>query len=205
MALSPRTIQAVIEYCQLKTYRLFTNPGEFNILYIEGMDTEGELNNDSPNQFNDVRVVLDNNFRLAGNWSATTEPGRFYTLNPMNKKGAARIAFGQYKAWTIGFHGNSEPHRALIQVGSVKVFRDKNKDGLRTGDDLDEGLFGINQHWGYDLPLDNIGKASAGCLVGRTRQGHQQFMNIVSSDIRYQRDRTFLFSTIIIPGDKLKI
>lgn len=205
MSLSPRVIQAIIEYCQKQNYKLFTNPGEYNILYIEGMDTEGELNNDSPNQFNDVRVVLNHNFQFCGNWSATTEPGRFYTLNPMNKKGAARIAFGQFKAWAVGVHGNSEPHRALVQVGPVKVFRDANKDGLRTGDAIDEGLFGINQHWGYDLPLEDQGKASAGCLVGRTRQGHQQFMNIITGDIRYHRDRSFLFSSIIIPGDKLKL
>lgn len=29
-------------------------------------------------------------------WQATTEPGAYYTFNPMNAGGAARIAFGQY-------------------------------------------------------------------------------------------------------------
>ena len=27
---------------------------------------------------------------------------------------------------------------------------------IRTGDKLDTGLFGINQHWGYDYPRNDI-------------------------------------------------
>ncbi|MFB2881826.1 hypothetical protein [Floridanema aerugineum] len=196
-------IDLIVLYCQKMNYRLFTGKDEKNIIYVEGMDVEGNFNNDAPNQFNDVRLVLSNDFHLLGNWSATTEPGRFYTEHPMNPKGAARIAFGQYKAWAVGMHGNSQPHEALIQVAEVMVYRDSNKDGLRIGDGVDRGLFGINQHWGYDLPPDNIGRASAGCLVGRTRKGHLEFMSIVKTDPRYQADRRFLFTTTIIPGDQL--
>jgi hypothetical protein len=121
----------------------------------------------------------------------------------MNPKGAARIAFGQYRAWAVGRHGNSEPHEALIQVGAVKVHRDYNKDFIRTDDCIEEGLFGINQHYGYDLPRSDIGLASAGCLVGRTRVGHRDFMRIIKSDRRYQENKNFIFTATIIPGDKL--
>lgn len=205
MAISTYVIKKIIDYCEKQSYRLFTGKDEKNIIYVEGMDVDGNINSDAPNQFNDVRLVLSNEFRLLGNWSATTEPGRWYTLNPMNAKGAARIAFGQYKAWAVGTHGNSEPHEALVQVGEVAVWRDINKDGIRPEDKLDRGLFGINQHWGYDLPPDNIGRASAGCLVGRTRQGHREFMNIIKSDRRYQADRQYIFATTIIPSDKLDL
>lgn len=200
-----RVVQAIVEYCEKMNYKLFTGNHQTNIIYVEGMDVDGNVNSDEANQFNDVRLILSHNLQLLGNWSATTEPGRWYTNKPMNRNGAARIAFGQYKAWAVGQHGNSEPHEALVQVGEVIVYRDRNKDGLRTGDNLDRGLFGINQHWGYDLPLNNIGLASAGCLVGRTRQGHREFMNIIKSDPRYRSDRQFIFTTTVIPADKLSL
>lgn len=198
-----RILEKIVKYCQQKSYLLAKQEGETNIVYVEGMDVDGNINSDAPNQFNDVRILLTAQLRLLGNWSATTEPGRWYTEHPLNPKGAARIAFGQYKAWQIGKHGNSETHEALVQVASVKVYRDRNKDELRTGDSLDEGLFGINQHWGYDLPSENVGKASAGCLVGRSRQGHKEFMALLKRDVRYLKNQNFIFPTTIIPGDKL--
>jgi len=206
-------ITKVVDYCKAKGYKLATEEvGFVNIIYVEGMDTNGILNKDEPNQFNDVRLVLNSDLQLAkvdentfANWSATTEPGRYYTQNPMNAGGAARIAFGQYKAWSVGTHGNSQPHEALIQVAPVTVCRDKNKDGLRTGDRTETGLFGINQHWGGDAPVDNVGKWSAGCLVGRTKAGHKEFMKLAKTDPRYQRDRSYVFWTTIIPGDELGI
>lgn len=201
----------MVDYCKSKGYKLGSEePGLLTIIYVEGMDTNGEINRDEPNQFNDVRLVLDSDLQLAkisddiyANWSATTEPGRYYTQNPMNPGGAARIAFGQYKAWSVGRHGNSESHEALIQVAPVAVYRDKNKDMMRPGDKLDTGLFGINQHWGYDLPPDNVGKASAGCLVGRTREGHRQFMKLIKTHPRYLKDKNYIFWTTIIPGNEL--
>jgi hypothetical protein len=123
----------------------------------------------------------------------------------MNPKGAARIKFGQYKAWRVGIHygGGSEPHEALVQEAPITVHRDFNKDLFRTGDKLDTGLFDINQHWGYDMPRNNISFASAGCLVGRTREGHRQFMKLIKQDKRYQLNKNYLFVTTIIPGDEL--
>lgn len=85
----------------------------------------------------------------------------------------------------------------------ITVCRDYNQDFIRTGDKLDAGLFGVNQHWGYDLPVDDIGKASAGCLVGRRRQGHREFMEIIKSDCRYQADNDYVFYTTVIAGDDL--
>ena len=199
MSIPSYTIERILNYCRAKKYVLHTKPEEINIIYVEGMNTDGKLNNDEPNQFNDVRMVLDFQLRLLGCWSATTEPGRWYTEYPMNIKGAARIAFGQYQAWQVGIH---KDHQALVQATPITVHRDRNKDGLRTGDAIYEGLFGVNQHWGYDLPIDNIGKASAGCLVGRSRQGHREFMTLVKSDCRY-KDKNYIFTTIVVPGNEL--
>jgi hypothetical protein len=74
--------------------------------------------------------------------------------------------------------------------------RDQNKDGRRAGDLRQTGEFGLNQHWGYDLC--EVDKASAGSLVGQSKDGHRQFMALVKSDPRYQADRKYIFTTTIL-------
>ena len=120
--------------------------------------------------------------------------------------GAARIAYGQYKSWSVGMHPRSSPttaHEALVQVKDITVYRDLNEDFQRDGDKTFTGLFGINQHWGYDMPKNNIGNASAGCLVGRTKSGHREFMALVKADPRYIASRGFRFMTTVIPASDI--
>ncbi|PSB49762.1 hypothetical protein C7B67_16430 [filamentous cyanobacterium Phorm 6] len=209
-----KLIEKILSYMESENYEIFRLPGEKNIVYVEGMDKNGTINSDKSNHFNDLRLVFafdgvpprklrNGNAVIEGAWEGTTEPGYYYTDNPMNPKGAARIAFGQYQSWQIGIHGYSDPHEALIQVGLVRVHRDYNRDMIRTGDAIDEGYFGINQHWGHDHPIDDIHTASAGCLVGRTRVGHRAFMQLIKSDRRCVADPNFVFTTTIIPGNKL--
>lgn len=197
----------VVRYMLKKGYQVFSGSHEYTIFYVEGMNLDGSLNADNPNEFNDLRGVLDlykrRKPRLIDAWEGTTEPGFKYTYKPMNSAGAARIAFGQYKAWRVGTHGNSEPHEALVQAAPVKVHRDANKDFVRRGDRIEEGLFGINQHWGYDYPKNDIGFASAGCLVGRLRAGHREFMRLIKQDRRFQLNPGYLFVTAVLPGDEL--
>ncbi|HEY9601916.1 MAG TPA: hypothetical protein V6C85_09920, partial [Allocoleopsis sp.] len=197
--------EGIIAYCQEEGYQIDRGVGEKNIIYVEGMYPDGRLNDDAFNAWNDTRMVIeffDGVPKIIGKWEATTEPGRYYTMNPMNINGAARIKFGQYKAWIVGTHLNS--HEALVQLGGpVTVYRDLNKDGMRTGDRIDTGQFGVNQHWGGDSPQDDIGRWSAGCLVGRTKDGHREFMKIIKSDPRYLKSKAYVFSSIVIPGDDL--
>jgi hypothetical protein len=197
----------VCQYMKDRSYALDKGAGQINIIYVEGCNADGTLNADAPNEFNDRRLLITfegSTPKIVGNWEATTEPGFYYTDYPMNPQGAARIKFGQYKGcWQVGIHGNSVPHEALVQVRPVTVFRDYNRDMARTGDKEDAGNFGINQHGGYDYLYSNISQASAGCLVGRTMQGHEEFMTIVKSDPRYRSNQDFEFTTAIIPGDKL--
>jgi GH24 family phage-related lysozyme (muramidase) len=208
----------IIRYMQRKGYAIDCGPKEMNIVYVEGMNPDGSLNDDRPNQFNDLRLVIEflhGRPRIAGCWEGTTEPGRHYTLNPMNSQGAARIRFGQYRAWRIGLHGLSSPHRALIQVAPIDVHRDANRDFLRTGDNVQRGLFAINQHAGYDHPRNDIRTASAGCLVGRTTRGHGEFLALIEQDPRYlaspfstvhpgdPQERNHVFTTTVIAGDDL--
>jgi hypothetical protein len=183
------------------------HPDCVNVVYVEGMDPDGTENDDAPDVFNDLRVVL--RINRAGNpdivecWEGTTEPGKYYTsVKKLDPRGAARIAFGQYKAWTVGTHMATRPsaHEALVQVAPIRVHRDFNEDFERTNDETSEGLFGINQHWGYDLPKSDIGKASAGCLIGRTKTGHRSFMQMCKTDARYVANNGYRFMTAVLPA-----
>lgn len=197
---------SVIRYMRSKNFVVFEGVNQYNIVYLEGVDIDGSLNSDVPNQFNDRRLVIQVLNRIPsviGNWEATSEPGSHYTKSPMNRRGAARICFGQYKAWSVGQHGQADRHEALVQVSPLPVARDGNRDFARTDDYLDKGLFGINQHWGYDLPTNNIQKASAGCLVGRTRSGHREFMQLIKQDAKFRKFSGYVFTTTIIGGDDL--
>lgn len=191
--------QKIVDYMRVNNYKLSTNPGELNIIYVEGVDKDGTPNRDKMDEWNDRRIVLDHQLEMIGNWLGTTEPGWKYTANPLNRDGAFRIAFGQYKSWAVGMHKNS--HEALAQVAPVKGHRDRNRDGFRTGDPVVTGIYGINQHWGGDSPT--VGGWSAGCLVGQSRDGHREFMRMIKSDTRYRQNPNYIFWTTILPGDKL--
>lgn len=188
----------ILAAMEQKGHRIDRGPGEINIVYVEGMNPDGAPNGDEANKWNDLRLVVrveDGRPRIVGLWPATTEPGRYYTENPINPGGAARIQFGQYTAWQVGMHRQN--HEALVQTGGpVTVCRDLNKDYSRIGDKQEVGSFGINQHWGYDLV--EVDKASAGCLVGQSKTGHREFMALVKSDPRYQADHTFVFTTAVL-------
>lgn len=196
----------IIKYMLAKGYKISSEAKQYNIVYIEGMNPDGTLNDDAPNNFNDLRIVIEfqNGVpKIVGKWEATTEPGSKYTYNPMNPKGAARIKFGQYTSWRVGLHGTATRHEALVQVRDITVYRDFNEDFSRTGDTQDTGIFAVNQHWGYDLDHNNVGGASAGCLVGRSTDGHREFMRIIKQDKRYLLNNDCIFTTTVIPGDDL--
>jgi hypothetical protein len=57
---------------------------------------------------------------------------------------------------------------SLRQAGEIEGYRDPHKTFKRDYNYPVRGSeFGVHQHWGYDLPHDNMGNSSAGCLVGR--------------------------------------
>lgn len=184
---------------------LSRHPDCVNICYVEGMDPDGRANGNAPNEFNDLRVVLRVNEaglpEIVESWDGTSEPGAYYVkVKKLDKHGAARIAFGQYKAWAVGTHNASSPsgHEALVQTAPIRVHRDLNEDFLRDGDTVFEGLFGVNQHWGFDMDKTNVHNASAGCLVGRTKAGHRAFMKLCKADPRYAANNGYRFMTTVM-------
>lgn len=185
-------------------YWINRHPACRNIVYVEGMLPGGVRNSNPPNRFNDLRALFSFNQSgaptIIGEWEATTQPGRSYVLDPVEAKGAAQIRPKQYKSWSVGMHNRNKPnrHEALVQVEDVDIYRDLNKDFQRTGDELYMGLFGINQHHGYDMSKDEVGKTSAGCLVGRSRGEHSEFMRLVKDDPRYVVNNGYRFITTIL-------
>lgn len=198
-------VNKILAAMTVRNYEIARGAGEVNIVYLEGANADGTPNGNTPDQFNDRRIVIshreDGTPYIAGNWDATTEPGRKYTLDPLNPRGAARIAFGQHKAWTVGTHRPSSKsgHEALVQREPVAIYRDLNEDFSRKGDILTMEMAGINQHHGYGYPRTEIHGASAGCLVGRVVEEHRLFMDLCKADPRYRGSMGFLFHTVVMP------
>jgi peptidoglycan hydrolase-like protein with peptidoglycan-binding domain len=198
-----------IKYFQHNGFWFARIPNFQTIAYVEGANEDGSPNNDAFNEFNDRRIVIaieGNRPKLLFNVLATTEPGRAFTLDPVNSKGAARIAFGQFKAWIVGTHKAGKPsaHEALVQAAPLPVHRDLDQNGIRPGDKVDVGMFGINQHSGFNADAKNIGNASAGCLVSRSHTDHKAFMTMVKTDPRFNASRGYRFMTTIIAGEDLQ-
>lgn len=189
--------QSIIDYMVVKGYVV----RDINIVYIEGVNPDTfTLNDDQADQWNDTRNLITDKGEVLLSCTATTEPGEYYTSNPMNRDGCARIAFGQYlQAWEFGMH---HYQKALVQVGEIEVYRDLNRDGVRTGDCTYKGLFGINQHTTGDSSGSSaptyVGKWSAGCLVGKFASTHyESFLPVLQ---RYNQKR---FDTTILDGSLL--
>lgn len=184
------------------------HPDCVNIVYADGTDPDGAPNANMHNKFEDVRLVVrvDANGvpRIEAAWEATTELGTFYVkTRKLSAEGAAHIVAGQYKAWSVGIHkaGTPSAHEALVQTVAIKITRDRDENFDPTGDKTFVGMFGINQHWGFDFTREDVRTASAGCLVGRTRNGHRQFMALCKSDPRYMVNNSYRFMTSVLPAN----
>jgi hypothetical protein len=85
-------------------------------------------------------------------WPCSTIPGPKYLRTPMNPKGCAIIAPGQWRgSHAPGLHNG---RRALVQVGPVGVYRDNDRDGIpEPSAEVDIGMHGVNVHdVGYGDP-----------------------------------------------------
>lgn len=173
---------------ELKRVRVYRP--EFNIVGLEGLAFDkGQfiLTKDEPDYFNDSIIVIKYNEEtqkdeIIDAYSATVEAGRYYTMNAMNPKGCARLAFGSYKdVYKIGMHGVKAPHQALVQVGNLTVCRDLNEDFSRAGDKTETGnWFAVNLHAAVGSPsyTASIGPYSAGCSVIRLYEQQKIFMTL---------------------------
>lgn len=206
LKLSSDFASRIVKYMLAHDYELHGGTQIYNIVYVEDISADGSkaLGN-QPNWFNDRRLliqILNNKPTIIGNWTCTTEPGRYYTKRRMNPLGAARVKFGCYKSWKSGYHGYRKPYKSLVQRFSVPVYRDNNENFIRDKNDkISYGVIGLNQHHGFNARL--VGKHSAGCLTARNIKGHFKFMDIVENDLRYLKNNNYVYVTSILPGDKV--
>jgi predicted ribonuclease toxin of YeeF-YezG toxin-antitoxin module len=196
---------ALVDYAKKQNWEIRTGQGKYNIFYVQGMSPSGIRNDNAPNQFNDSRFLVEVNPtpRLIGAWEASIEPGTHYTKQPMNPQGTAQIQVpGHYKAWRIGKHKNRE--LALVQVAPVDIIRDTNRNGkVDVEDEKEHSQIGANQHSASDQKL--VDEASAGCPVGRTSKGHQEFMSFLQQDLDYKNNKNFVFSTGFLAAKELRL
>jgi hypothetical protein len=100
-------------------------------------------------------------------WPGTTDPGDYWLKNLGREDGTAILKPGQYRSkYAIGKHRNQ--YTALVQVGTVTVIRDADRDSELDVDSSTEttGVFGINIHRATSKGESKIvGKWSAGCQV----------------------------------------
>lgn len=150
-----------------------TRPAQgFNsyVLGIEGMSPNWIKNSDRLDEYNDLLMTLDcysdGSIKLSPAYVGTTEAGKYYTVNPLNKDGAAHIKldFLHKDIWELGTHKN-QPNCLVQTGGAITISRDLDQDGTRHGDSAEfSGFFGINLH-SADGMRDSIGRWSAGCSV----------------------------------------
>jgi len=155
-------------------YELYTRPYELNIVGIRSTSVK-------PNKFDDEIHVF---FKTSsGSWehfvfSATTDPGTFWLLQPMMPQGTAILAQGQYKnAYAIGLHRGQ--YYALTQIRKVTVIRDYNRNAVLDfyNGVYDTGNFGINIHRAYAIgETKYVDKYSAGCQVFEDASDFNLFM-----------------------------
>ncbi len=203
-----RLAKRVLRYMRDQGYWIARGPNMYNIVYVEGMDVDGKTNDNAFDRWNDRRLVIQikqgGKPLLVLNNLCATEPGLYYTMNPLNPAGAAHLAFGQYKAWVVGLHKGSTP--ALVQRAELRFVRDSNKNGLRDTDDLVDiaSSNGLNQYsLAERVTPEMVGKYNAGCLVGNNYENHLAFIDRIKTDSRYEANAGYLFMSTLIDGKAL--
>lgn len=195
----------IADYCESHNYRLDTRPNAINIIGLEGFKLENV-----PDKWNDAVCLLsfDNTKSptIIATYVATTEPGKYYTLNPLNKNGAARLQLGQHKnLWAFGKHRG---YRALTQVGTATLVRDRNKNYKRDDKITQEINNGINLHttkttgWRGSAG-DFIGQWSAGCVVIKNPDSFLTLIKRLEGSLQYKQNKNTTFDFTLIDYNDL--
>lgn len=118
-------------------------------------------NDNAIDEWNDTISVFDNN-KFTLHVPGTVDPGLYYSKNPMNPRGTARIEPGLHLL-RPGKHRGKD---AFVQYAKISVRRDSNRDMIWSQEDpVDTGWFGIHLHASGNIR--NVGRDSAGCVVPR--------------------------------------
>ena len=181
-----------------KDYKWFED-GDYNvnIVGIRNMATGTRVTN----KFDDHITI---SYKDEGEWKfhcyeCTTDPGDDWMDNPMLDKGCAILVPGQYRgSHKLRLHQGR--YLALGQHRSVKVYRDRDKDGHYDFDTstIDEGLFGINIHRATKYAGKTstyVDKWSAGCQVIASNDDWHSFLDICQT-ARDKWDNNFTYTLL---------
>lgn len=199
--------QRIKNTMQALNYPWFSEPGDQNVVSVEGMNPDGTYNKNRNNAFDDCKMVLDPTGKIIGGpWEATTAPGVYWTTHPMASGGAFIIAKGPQACWTPGdYHGNE----VWRQAGDSTIMghRDPNATYKRQGPPVKHGDIGVHHHGGYNLPRDDIANAAAGCQVIRLTgiPGQKEFMQLTKKNPLYLRDpKNFRLTATVLTADEVR-
>jgi len=159
-----------------KGFKTFSRPFELNIVGIRSNSTK-------PNSFDDTLNIFykssDDKWQFH-QFAATTDPGTYWLMNPMNPQGTAIVKHGQY----IGSHGigmHRGKYLALVQKRPLTVVRDYDRNAtldLMNGKEQ-TGMFGINiHHASVNGTTRTVDKYSAGCQVFANINDFNVFMQL---------------------------
>jgi hypothetical protein len=203
-----RKMQKILDIYGKHEWYFSRGTNTYNVLFIEDFTRDWKPQKGRLDAWDDVAIVWQcehsGNARIIEEfYQVTVEPGRHYTDSPVNIDGAARIKIpGQYKAWQRGLHGSgSTAHEGFRQEAPIRITRDKNKDGLRTGDKEMDGVFYCNWHTTSNAP-STIQRWSAGCSVFRYPSEFRKFRGILEGDSRYQISPAYFFIGAYVAGDE---
>ena len=175
------TLDKIISEYDKFGYKVFTNDTKAFNLNIYGIRKD----NIKAGVFDDELGVF---WRYKGLWNwlrfrGTTDPGRHYLMNPLNKDGCFILAKGQHRnMWKLGTHKGKI---AFQQINKVKGFRDDNGDDKLDFDSSKsvEGIFGINGHYSGNSE-EEVGRWSAGCQVWACNDEHSLMMELAGKAIK---------------------
>lgn len=180
MSLISNIIREKIEAAvKAKGYKWFES-GDYNlnIVGIRNSSTNGAITN----KFDDWMTV---SYKVDGiwhfhQWDCTTDPGKHWAENLLDKNGVAILVPGQYSgSHKIDLHQGK--YEALKQQKPLKVYRDNNKDGKYDilEENIKEGIYGINIHRASATGTSTqIDKWSAGCQVIANNQNFDKLMEL---------------------------
>jgi hypothetical protein len=155
-------------------YQLFSRPYELNIVGVRSKNTKSNRFDDELHVFYKIKTF---------HWEyhvfkITTDPGTYWLENPLEPKGTAILAQGQYvNAYHLGMHQGK--YKALVQQKPVSVIRDYDRNAWLDflNGSKEKGLFGINIHRALiQGKTKYIDRFSAGCQVFENTTDFEHFL-----------------------------
>ena len=196
----PVSLQTVMGAMKSKGYVVFeTKDYDMNVVGLRRIPA-------IPNAFDDVICCF---YKQGGawqfkSWKCTTDPGTYYLQNPMNVNGTAIVRPGQYrKSHELGKHGGASGYEAMVQVGTLGIWRDSDKDTQ-----LDYGVNPTEAQWaGINIHRagansTQVDRWSAGCQVFSRSSDFAEFMSLMHKQIEAGIGDTISYSLLEWPADQ---